>query len=441
MIYSEGLCGICQLQAISFLCVHDSEYFCEQCVSMHVDRDKFSDHKIVALAAVQELEQEKKIKKKALKNEATQALKANLESQEYHIRSLASQMIDIVLSRKENLINLIKISSEQAIKEINERQDEIINSIKKMIQSLNSKNKIIENITEINQASSMEFVETFIPNSQASIPELIKKEFSVGFNFYPEGKPKYLYYFIPGSADLYKFNIITKVKSQNPIGVKFKDFTSVCYGPDDMILCTGGWEKAPSSKCYLINTKTFELQAVPDMLFPRYQHSSICVNSIYYVFGGITSKPDKEQNLKDKRTRRCEKWNGENWEYLEHKPSGPIFMNGICEHNDNIYLTGRNHIEVFNTDTLTFSKIELGWEKRFLNFAVTHNNKIIIFRGNVIGELDKNTYFVTSPVTEMEWWSSYPAVSCNNEIYVYINSKKSVYSFDYTYKELYAWPL
>lgn len=79
-------------------------------------------------------------------------------------------------------------------------------------------------------------------------------------------------------------------------------------------------------------------------------------------------------------------------------------MGGICEKNGKIFITGRNHIEVFNTQTETFTKISTDWKKKLLSLIVNINDSILILRGKILGKLNSDCFCTTiTKVDEAEW--------------------------------------
>ena len=282
---------------------------------------------------------------------------------------------------------------------------------------------------------------------EPEILSLIEKELRFTINFYPHGKPYYLHSFLPGSNTINCFDIFSTNETRHNLNFACKDYASFCYGPNDKILYTGGWDGEASKDTYLIDIATYDSLQLPQMNKPRYQHSSICLSGYYYVFGGVTSgradrengerEEEGENSHKDKPTRSCERWNGRNWEVLGCKPSTKMFMYGICEHGGKVYLTGRQHIEVFDEGKQEFYRLDVRWEKKLLNIAINAGDGVIIFRGGLAGRLDsEGTYFIVSPIRESEWWSSSPGVSVGNDCYFYVDSKRTYYSYNYTSKRV-----
>ena len=409
---------------------------------MYLSENDSEDHKILSDDAIKELEMSQSQKSKIAADEIKAILLERLKNEEACLEDSSVHLLDILNFRKAELISTIEEIYLKAADEILSSKKKSIASIEREVGMIDSdESQLLKLIKSKEHAKSIGFSDLEIPQKNIQLPQLIKNELNIKLNFYESGVPKFIYYFQPSTKNVKLFNLFSDKESVMQVSFKCKDYPSICFGPQGKILYTGGWDSRSTNDCYLIDTILFESVTLPRMNETRYQHASIYASDCYYIFGGIKTTIENpgqlNQEVKEIPIRTCEKWNGHEWELLNCKLTKDMFMCGICERDGKIYLTGRQHIEIFVILTQSFTTIQVNWPRRLLSLIVNSNDRIIIFRGNTVGQIDSsNLYYVISPAMEVEWWSSSPLVTIGNDIYCYLDSKRTVYSFNYESKKI-----
>ncbi|OMJ86121.1 hypothetical protein SteCoe_12396 [Stentor coeruleus] len=427
------------------LCIPHKESLCESCIDIHIAKYESSDHKIVPIKILKEIEENYNLEQQLEKQKIRNILIKMLNEEKIDIKTKAVEVLGILSQRKDKLKKTIDDIFDKKKQEIEQSIQNAINVIDShLYQIANNSSSFLASINTEEQVSKIVFTDKKVPLSNIELEELIDEELDIGIKFYSEGRPECLYYFQPGTSRVFKIEILTGKQTSYEIDFTCKDHPGICIGPDNTLFYSGGWEDRGTKNCYIFDCCTYDTQEIQPMIKRRFQHSAIYLKPYFYVFGGMktiksTMSKNKPKVALDKPTKSAERWNGKNWERLRCKLSENFVKGSICECNNKIYLGGKSFVEVFDPQSSSFTHLDLKWEKKLSCVLVSFNNSVVIFRGKTIGQLDENNiYYKTGSIMETEWCTSSPCLVSGAKIFFLLDMKGCVYSYNYYLRKLEA---
>lgn len=201
------------------------------------------------------------------------------------------------------------------------------------------------------------------------------------------------------TADLH--NLSTSTSEKNLLTVDFKEGGSFLE-LGNVVLCFGG---SPASKSvYSLSLGSFELKPQPELNIPREAPGLAKANGFIYVFGGKTA-----QNA---TLASCEKWSV-NSQAETRSMKHPRAHFTPCTLHKSVYLASADAhraIEVFNTDTETFSllAVTLPAQLNVGKFSVAFIAKgelVLLTRGKQVARWSMESSVVKVEGTNRSCWS------------------------------------
>ena len=242
MIYTtEKLCDVCQHDPPVLCCTVDKANLCADCMNDHIEQSESDDHKFITYEVLSEMEIQKSIQAKQLKQKLKNLLIEKIDSEKEEIKATTSMLKISLNERKSQLINMIEDYCRQISDELTEKEKMSLEALEEnKTVFIEDENILLNKISSINQMSSIKFSEYSIPIPNPNLLATIKKEFNLNLKFYPTGKPYVLHYFKPGKDKMVSFDIFAFKETVSQLSFTCKDYPSVCYGPQGKILYSGG---------------------------------------------------------------------------------------------------------------------------------------------------------------------------------------------------------
>ncbi|KAL4450765.1 hypothetical protein ABPG74_011607 [Tetrahymena malaccensis] len=173
---------------------------------------------------------------------------------------------------------------------------------------------------------------------QASMNQSFNPRTIVNKNYFDQFcHQKYIYYFQPGTNELYFIDLNTIVNDNQIVNIRWQkieldisfkipnDHQTVITPQGDVYLCGGIDPQTMQvwSECYKVDFKYRTLEKKPNMMVSRFLHGLVYLNNALYVLGGF----DQQHQLLDK----CERLNLSDRQWVKIAPMiGQSAQMGVC---------------------------------------------------------------------------------------------------------------
>lgn len=428
MIYSDtsGDCAYCYKRATLF-CVHDKLSFCINCIEAHTNSTVSYSHKIIDKSLLPELEENAKRDKETLKSAVRKSLISKLVDERSSIQSTTDSIVSTLNSKAESLMNKIQSSCTISVEKFKDRSLEITHKINALISSVeNGESDLLDSLDSIESVESIIFVEKAIAIVDDDFYDGIINAFHCDLKFYPSGKPKNMYRFLPGRSHMLCCDVKTAEVTKSSLDFVCKEYAGICFNSSGGLLYSGGWDNRAFNECYYINTLVHQVLQIADMNIGRFQHCCIYLDPYFYVFGGLTT----DSNMKNAPTLTCEKWCEQKWTELNEKLSDQLLKGSACLYQNKIYICANDRLEVFDPRKETFIPINLKWENKFAGIIVNFSNRLLVFRGDKVYQVEDDNCFVITNVSKVEWRSSSPILINGENVYCYLDTIRQYCCFN-----------